>query len=280
MSNSVIVLEYDGIPVRFTDEGWFNATHVAAQFDKEPFDWLRQAETVKYMVALCKAMGNSGFVPEFNKINQLAERGKDVRRLLADLGKRTGLVKTKTGAPENGGGTWMHPKLGVPYARWLDVNFAVWCDMQIENILRGGATSPVALRMEYITGYHELHDVIQVKSAASSKPWASHMNVNKVINKTLAIQPGQRDSLPAGKLALATVAQQIACAAFAVARDHHDGYENTKVALASLGKLLPSESPIVIEQTAHPPTPKKRKASSVNCQPLPETRTASTVQPS
>ncbi|UBB16166.1 KilA-N domain-containing protein [Comamonas odontotermitis] len=280
MSNSVIVLEYDGTPVRFTDEGWFNATHVAAQFDKEPFDWLRQTETVKYMVALCKAMGNSGFVPEFNKINELAEKGKDVRRLLVDLGKRTGLVKTKAGAPENGGGTWMHPKLGVPYARWLDVNFAVWCDMQIENILRGGATSPVALRMEYITGYHELHDVIQVKSAASSKPWASHMNVNKVINKTLDIQPGQRDSLPAGKLALATVAQQIACAAFAVAHDHHDGYENTKVALASLGKLLPSEGPIVIEQTAHPPTRKKRKASSVNCQPLPETRTASTVQTS
>ncbi|QIL71635.1 KilA-N domain-containing protein [Diaphorobacter sp. HDW4B] len=278
MSNSVIVLEYDGMPVRFTEDGWFNATHVAAKFDKEPFDWLRQAETVKYIVALCKAMGNSGFVPEFNKINELAAQGKDVRRMLADLGKRTGLVRTKAGAPENGGGTWMHPKLGVPYARWLDVYFAVWCDMQIENILRGGATSPVALRMEYITGYHELHDVIQAKSVASSKPWASHMNVNKVINKTLEIQPGQRGSLPVGKLALATVAQQIACAAFAVAHDHHDGYENTKVALANLGKLLPSENPIVIEQTTHPPLRKKQKASSVNCQPSPEICMAPTAQ--
>ncbi|MGB3069787.1 MAG: KilA-N domain-containing protein [Ottowia sp.] len=280
MSNPVIVLEYDGMPVRFTGEGWFNATHVAATFDKEPFDWLRQADTVKYMVALCKAMGNSGFVPEFNKINELAAQGKDVRRMLADLGKRTGLVKTKAGAPENGGGTWMHPKLGVPYARWLDVNFAVWCDMQIENILRGGATSPAVLRMEYIVGYHELHDVIQAKSVASSKPWASHMNVNKVINKTLDIQPGQRDTLPAGKLALATVAQQIACAAFAVADDHHDGYENTKVALASLGKLLPpSGLPILIEQTAHPP-PRKRRPAKVGEAMFAPTNTASMKTPS
>ena len=33
------------------------------------------------------------------------------------------------------GGTWGHPKLAVFFARWLDVKFAVFCDMVIDDIL-------------------------------------------------------------------------------------------------------------------------------------------------
>lgn len=29
------------------------------------------------------------------------------------------------------GGTLLHPKLAVFFARWLDVRFAVWCDLMI-----------------------------------------------------------------------------------------------------------------------------------------------------
>nr|WP_017675198.1 KilA-N domain-containing protein [Pseudomonas chengduensis] len=32
-------------------------------------------------------------------------------------------------------GTWGHPKLAVFFARWLDVKFAVFCDMVIDDIL-------------------------------------------------------------------------------------------------------------------------------------------------
>jgi hypothetical protein len=32
-------------------------------------------------------------------------------------------------------GTWAHPKLAVFFARWLDVRFAVWCDVMIDDIL-------------------------------------------------------------------------------------------------------------------------------------------------
>lgn len=52
------------------------------------------------------------------------------------------LVKVKKGSSVNGGGTWFHPKLAVAFARWLDVKFAVWCDMQIEKILH---PAPIAL---------------------------------------------------------------------------------------------------------------------------------------
>lgn len=34
-------------------------------------------------------------------------------------------------------GTWGHPKLAVFFARWLDVRFAVHCDLMIDEILKG-----------------------------------------------------------------------------------------------------------------------------------------------
>jgi hypothetical protein len=32
----------------------------------------------------------------------------------------------------------MHPKLAVRFAQWLNVDFAVWCDEQIDAIIRNG----------------------------------------------------------------------------------------------------------------------------------------------
>jgi hypothetical protein len=50
------------------------------------------------------------------------------------------LVITKEGSPENGGGTWIHEKLIIDMARWLNVDFAVWCDEKIAELLRTGKT--------------------------------------------------------------------------------------------------------------------------------------------
>nr|WP_282559011.1 hypothetical protein [Providencia heimbachae] len=43
--NNIIPLEYDGHPVRFNNDGWINATDIAAKFGKVPnewFDYLKQ----------------------------------------------------------------------------------------------------------------------------------------------------------------------------------------------------------------------------------------------
>ncbi|WP_374625088.1 KilA-N domain-containing protein [Pandoraea sp.] len=104
------VVEYEGIAITFTGDGWFNATAAAKRFNKRVDNWLRLAETKEYMAALVEA-----------------ETSSDVREL----------VRTQEG---RNGGTWLHPKLGVAFARWCDVRFAVWCDQQIDHILRGGLT--------------------------------------------------------------------------------------------------------------------------------------------
>lgn len=134
---SLISLAYEGHPITIRDDGWFNATQAAQVYDKEPVAWLRQSDTAEYLAALCKKTGNSGFLTEFNKIKDLDGDSAKARRLLLDLVKRSGYVNTKAGSPENGGGTWLHPKLAVPFARWLNVDFSIWCDGQIDDIIRG-----------------------------------------------------------------------------------------------------------------------------------------------
>lgn len=130
--------EFQGNEISFNEKGWFHATPVAVKYGKDATSWLQQRETVEYISALAKhTMGNSGFLQEFNKISKLDGSSATSRTKLLTLVKKTGFVKTKAGAPENGGGTWLHPKLAVAFSRWLDVNFGVWCDEQIDAILRG-----------------------------------------------------------------------------------------------------------------------------------------------
>jgi hypothetical protein len=88
MSN--ITKQFDSTPITFNDDGFFNATEAAKVFGKLPNDWLLLDETCAYVAELEKA--NAGQ----NRIWIVTKRGQH-------------------------GGTWLHPKLGVAFARWLDV---------------------------------------------------------------------------------------------------------------------------------------------------------------
>lgn len=110
---SLISLAYEGHPITIRDDGWFNATEAAARFDKRPAKWLELPTTQTYLAALAKALGLKS----------------NVRK--SDFG----LVRTQRGGRSPG--TWFHPKAAVAFARWLDDDFAVWCDCQIDSIIRG-----------------------------------------------------------------------------------------------------------------------------------------------
>lgn len=109
MTSNTILKPYDGLNIPFTSEGYLNATVVAAHFGKRPNDWLALPETKDYLNQL----------PDFLVID------------------KNQLVISKRGASTNGGGTWLHRKLAIPFARWCDVRFSIWCDQQIESILSG-----------------------------------------------------------------------------------------------------------------------------------------------
>jgi len=97
------------VQIPFTSEAFFNATVAAKPFDKLPKDWLKTSDTQAYIEAVRR--------------NVLTEQNQ--------------LVKIVQGGNSNEQGTWLHPKLGVAFARWLNPDFAVWADDQIQSILTG-----------------------------------------------------------------------------------------------------------------------------------------------
>lgn len=123
-SKSLIIKTYEhnglSVEVPFTQAAFFNATKVAQAFGKTPKDWLRTDETQEYILAIG-------------------------RKCLLEQNQ---LVIVKNGAPDTGGGTWLHPKLGIAFARWCNVDFAVWCDEIIEGILKGEPSAKPKLTRE------------------------------------------------------------------------------------------------------------------------------------
>lgn len=105
--NNVIPFRYQGQPVRFNSDGWINATEIATREGRRLDKWLGTQETQAYIAALAKHLNTP-------------EKGDLIR-----------------GQRGRGGGTWLHPKLAVAFARWISPDFAVWCDVHIDALLHG-----------------------------------------------------------------------------------------------------------------------------------------------
>lgn len=109
-TTNVIERDYNGMMFKFREDGYFNMTHAAKQFGKDTREFFKNASTIEYTEALGGAILNDGISPQLE------------------------LVESKAGRY---GGTWAHPKLAVFFARWLDVKFAVFCDMVIDDLMHG-----------------------------------------------------------------------------------------------------------------------------------------------
>lgn len=153
---NIVKLEYENYQVSFNNDGWINATSIAKKFGKRPVDWLRNEETLHYLVALHSALGfNCVSETQFNKIKGLDSNCTLFKDKVLILSKKTGLVKTKSGSPENGGGTWLHPKLAVAFARWLSIEFEIWCDLTIDNLINRTALTYEKVSNMFSMGFDE-----------------------------------------------------------------------------------------------------------------------------
>lgn len=203
----LISLAYEGHPITIRDDGWFNATEAAQKWGKRPVDWLRLDETTVYINAMAKAL----------KVESKVSHA------------HFGLVTTSRGGKSPG--TWMHPKLAVAFARWLDPQFSVWCDCQIDEIIRKTSEGDFA---EYLPTYHALHRRVDDLAASSKNKQYVHINLNKLINNTVGIKTGERHGLPVPRKSLLIVAQAAATHAMEAANDHHDGYQLAKAAMSTI----------------------------------------------
>lgn len=169
----IIPVEFNGAAMQFNDAGWFNATRAAERFGKAPHDWLRLPDTEHYIQALSEANSNTG--------------------------KSRIWVQTKRG---NNGGTWLHPKLAILFARWLDTRFAVWCDQQIERIMR--SDPPSALRHQCTAANKLMNNVLHDSRQAEQKGTQAHHYCNEalLINEVVTglRMPLDRDTVPLNTL--------------------------------------------------------------------------------
>lgn len=113
MTTQILNFSFNNTVVSFRADGFLNATAIAKHFGKQPRDYLKTEQTQQYIAALAEYLSS--------KTKVLVEENQ--------------LVVVKNGG--NQSGTWLHPKLAIHFARWLDPRFAVWCDEQIEHILSG-----------------------------------------------------------------------------------------------------------------------------------------------
>ena len=116
--NEQTVKTYNDFDVVFTDDAYVSVTPIAKKFNKKTADYLKLAKTQEYIKAL---------------VQKLSVEGNPVT-------EETLVFIVQSGVPQNQG-TWLHPKLVIDFARWLNPEFALWCDEQIENILKSKQTA-------------------------------------------------------------------------------------------------------------------------------------------
>lgn len=173
----LVVLEYKGHPISYQDDGWFNATQAAAQFGKRPVDWLNLPSTDNYIGALCRQLRS----------------------------EKISLLKVIRGGRSHPDGTWFHPKLAVPFARWLDDDFAVWCDLQIDTLIRGGLDWKIQ-RHAAAASYKVMTMALKETRADAGKACAVYHYTNeaRLVNFALAgkFAGMDRDAMPVDQLDL------------------------------------------------------------------------------
>lgn len=124
--NNLVVKEYLGNSIEFKMvDGcvYANANKMADGFggSTQLKNWKNSSNTQRYIEALEKALGKN---------------------------YPTELMIVKQGGKANEQGTWIHEKLILNFARYLNVEFELWCDEQIATLLREGnvETKPLSFQ--------------------------------------------------------------------------------------------------------------------------------------
>lgn len=112
MKSAIKTLDFNGIGIQFSADGWLNATTSAESLGKDRLDnFLISTGYLEYAAVVAKS--NSLEIGELKQ----ARRGRY-------------------------GGTFLHPELAVCFARWISPEFAYWCDKQVPALLERARRAP------------------------------------------------------------------------------------------------------------------------------------------
>lgn len=131
---------YKDIDVSFDEMNFLDATSIAKHFDKFVKDYLKTAQTQDYIRALAQNLSVGNIILTVND-----------------------LVIVRQGGIAQG--TWLHPKLAVNFARWLSADFAVWCDLKIDELIRNQQKPTALLPQNYLQALEALVESEKQKQA-------------------------------------------------------------------------------------------------------------------
>ena len=168
--NQVQSFNFGNIAVSFRADGFLNATVIASHFGKQARDYLKTEQTQQYITALAENLSVK------TKI----------------LTKENQIVIVKRGGSEQG--TWLHPKLAIHFARWLDPKFSVWCDEQIEALLNGNVSDGLPAK----TTANDRTPLRQAVAALVGRKGIDYSTAYGMIHQRFNV--GAIEDIPAGKL--------------------------------------------------------------------------------
>lgn len=114
--NSLQLFQFNDFSIEFElieGQVYANATLMCKAFGKNPYEWMRLPNTIRYAEGL---------------------KAKRDFPVTLTISRKGGL---------SGGSTWIHEKLILKLAQWLDVDFEIWCDDRVSDFIKG--RSEVAL---------------------------------------------------------------------------------------------------------------------------------------
>lgn len=164
------IFKYEGNNIAFdfgNGQKMINATHIGKAFGKLPSQFLRLDSTKSFILAL--------------------ERKSNVQKSHI----------TQKGNSERAG-TWMHEKLALKYAAWLDVRFELWIYDKIEELLTTGSTSIKSteeqlLNPDFIIKLATSLKEEQQKRLTAETRLEAEQEINKLQEKEIAKQAPKAD---------------------------------------------------------------------------------------
>jgi len=166
---NAITLKWEGIDLHANRDAWFNATEIAEAHGKRLDNFFALKRTQDYLMALEKQANNGETLPVLNPLDS---------RDLKSLAKRyPAFIKTRRGKY---GGTWLHPDLMVCFARWISIEFEVWCDQTIKRLLTERPAWQAA-RAESKIGAQVMAEILQTTRAAAGKETKAYHYSNEAL---------------------------------------------------------------------------------------------------
>lgn len=109
------ILTYNGNKITQRDtDGYVNATEMCQANGKQVGDWLKTQDAKRYIDAIST-------ITNIPVIDLVLKIKPDINKGIAPA-------------------TWVHPKLAIKLARWISVDFELWCDEHIRTLITTGQT--------------------------------------------------------------------------------------------------------------------------------------------